>query len=82
MNVKVFNLVLGVNEARFLVQHESCECECRLNQSVCSSRQKWNRCECRCGCKEFADWGSCKNDFMQNSRVIVNVIKYVKLMNI
>ena len=24
MNVKVFNLMLGVNETRFLIQHESC----------------------------------------------------------
>ena len=25
MNLKVFNLMLRVNEKRFLVQHESCE---------------------------------------------------------
>ena len=31
MNVKVFNLMSGVNETRFLVQHELCECKCRLN---------------------------------------------------
>ena len=30
-NAKVFNLMLGVNEARFLVKHESCEGKCRLN---------------------------------------------------
>ena len=32
MNVKVFNLILGVNETRFLVQHESCEGKCGLNK--------------------------------------------------
>ena len=26
----------------FLVQHESCECKCRLNENVCNSKEKWN----------------------------------------
>ena len=26
MNAKIFNLMSGVNETRFVVQHESCEC--------------------------------------------------------
>ena len=36
INVKVFILMSGVNETRFLVQHESCECKCGLNESVCN----------------------------------------------
>ena len=40
VNVKVFNLMLGVNETRFLVQHQSCECNCRLNGNVRNSKQK------------------------------------------
>ena len=40
MNVKVFNLMLSVNETRFLVQHDFCECKCTLNESVCNSKQK------------------------------------------
>ena len=34
INVTVFNLMSVVNETRFLVQHQSCECKCRLNESV------------------------------------------------
>ena len=34
INVTVFNLKSVVNETRFLVQHQSCECKCRLNESV------------------------------------------------
>ena len=41
VNVKVFNLMSGVNE-RFLVQHESCECKCGLNEGACNSKQKWD----------------------------------------
>ena len=31
LNLKVFNLMSGVNETRFIVQHESCNFECELN---------------------------------------------------
>ena len=36
MNVKVFNLMSGVNETIFLVQRESCKC--RLNENVYNSK--------------------------------------------
>ena len=38
MIVKVFSLMLSVNEARFLVQHESCDCKYGLNESACNSK--------------------------------------------
>ena len=56
----------GVNETRFLVEHESCECKYGLNKSVCNSKQKWNHDECRCKCKVLDDLGFCKNDYMWN----------------
>ena len=34
MNVKVFRLISRVNKTRFLIQFESCECKCRLNENV------------------------------------------------
>ena len=52
MNVKVSNLISEVNETRFLVQHKSCECKCRLNERVYNSKQKWNHDECWCACKD------------------------------
>ena len=64
MNVKIFNLISRVNEKRFLVQHEFCESKCRLNESVCNSKQKWNYDECWCECKELDDWGSCKKGYL------------------
>ena len=51
MNVKAFNSMMGVNETKFLVQRESCECKCGLNESVCNSKQKWNHDKCRRECK-------------------------------
>ena len=59
INVKVFNLVLDVNELTFLVQRESCECECRLNECLCNPKHKfW------CQCKKLDDWHSRKYDYM------------------
>ena len=37
MYVKVLNLMPEINETRFLVQHELCEFNCELNESVGSS---------------------------------------------
>ena len=58
MNEEVFNLMLGLNKTRFLVQDE---CKYRLNENVCNSEQKWNHDECKCECKELDNWSSCKN---------------------
>ena len=41
INVTIFNLISGVNETGFLVQHDSSECKFRLNESVCDSKQTW-----------------------------------------
>ena len=40
MNIKAFYLISGINETRFLVQHESCEFKCGLIESVCNSKKK------------------------------------------
>ena len=47
-------------------QYESCECKCKLNESVCNSKQKWNHDGCRCECKQLYDSSSYKDDFMCN----------------
>ena len=71
------------NETRYVVQHESCECKCGLDESVCNTKQKWNHDECQCECKELDDWSSCKNDYVWNSSTcIANIIMHVKLTNI
>ena len=45
MNIKSLNLISSVNETKFLYQHESSECKCRLNKIM---KQKWNHNEFRC----------------------------------
>ena len=57
-----------VNETRFLIQHELCECKCGLNDGVYNSTQKYNHDGCWCECKELVVLSSCKDDYMWNPR--------------
>ena len=66
MNLKLFNLMSGVNETKVLVQHKSCDCNGRLNGSEDNMEQKWNHDECRCKCKQLDYWNSCKHSDMCN----------------
>ena len=68
MNVKVFNLMSWVNEAKFIVCHESCKCKCILDGSACNMKQWWNNdiCHCHCHCKELVDYSSCDEGFIWN----------------
>ena len=38
----------GVKWTMYLEQHELRECNCRLNDSVCNPKQKWNHGDCCC----------------------------------
>ena len=38
------------NKAKQIIIHESCKCICRLDPTVCSNKQKWNKYKCRCEC--------------------------------
>ena len=84
MNLKVFNLLSGINETRFLVQHESRECKYGLNESVCNLKQKngtMMNLALRIRNKMIGvlvKMAICEI----LTRMIVNVTRHVKLMNI
>ena len=63
MNVEVFNLISRTNETRYIKQHETCKCKCRLDASVRNNKQRWNEDKCRCECKELIDDGICDKVF-------------------
>ena len=47
--------------------HESCKCVCRLNSSVCNSKQIWNSDTCKCDCNEdIAGIMTCNKGYMWN----------------
>ena len=43
LNIKVINLVSGINETRRIEWHETCKCKCRFNNIVCNNKQKLQR---------------------------------------
>ena len=47
----------GTNKTRHIKWHETCKCQCRLDEIVCNSKQRWNKDKCRCECKELIDKG-------------------------
>ena len=67
INMKVYNFLMRLNETRNELWHESCKCVCKLNSSVCNSKQIWNSDTCRCDCNEdFAGIISCDKGYMWN----------------
>ena len=52
INIKVFNMMSKINEAKQILWHETCKCVCRLTTAVCNTKQIWNENKCKCECKE------------------------------
>ena len=70
VNMKVYNFLMRLNETRNVLWHESCKCVCRLNSSVCNSKQIWNSDICRCDCNEdFAGIISCDKGYTWNPSI-------------
>ena len=67
VNMKVYNFLMMLNEARNVLWYESCKCVCRLNSSACNSKQIWNKDTCRCDCNEdFAGIINCTKGYTWN----------------
>ena len=58
---------MRLNETRNALWHESCNCVCKLNSSVCNSKQIWSSDTCRCDCNEaFVGIINCAKGYMWN----------------
>ena len=42
VNIKVFNMMTRIHEAKTLVKHISCNCECKFIITTFNSNKKWN----------------------------------------
>ena len=56
------------NETRYIKWHEKCKSICRLDEIICSSKQRWNKDKCRCECKELIDKTVCEKGYIWNLR--------------
>ena len=77
VNMKVYNFLMRLNETRNVLWHESCKCVCRLNSSVCNSKQIWNSDTCSCVCKNkligkiISECTSLINETMMNNKMSI-----------
>ena len=46
LNVRVFDMIAGINESKILTKHISCKCKCRFDGRKCNSDQWWNDDKC------------------------------------
>ena len=67
VNMQVYNFLMRLNQTRNVLWHESRNCVCKLNSSVCNNKQIWNSSTCRCDCNEdFAGIINCNKGYMWN----------------
>ena len=65
--INAFNLMSRTNETRSIKWHETYKYICRLNETICNNKPRWNEEKCRCECKELIDKGVCDKGFIWNS---------------
>ena len=47
LNLRMFNMITGINESTTLTKQISCEYKCKFYDRKCNSNQKWNNNKCR-----------------------------------
>ena len=45
-------MMKGIGESSALTKHISCECRCKIDDTKCDSKQKWNINKYHCECKK------------------------------
>ena len=62
-NLKVLNIITGINESKILTKHVSRKCGCKFHGRKRNSDQKWNNDTCRCERKKHH---ICEKDYIWN----------------
>ena len=65
-NVKVFNLLSRINQARHIKWQKTCKCKRTLDASICNNKQRWNDDRCICEYKELMGKRTCDKGFIWN----------------
>ena len=63
LNIRMFNMITGMNESKKLTKHVSCECKCKFDGRKFNSNQKWNNGKCQFECKKH---NICEKDYIWN----------------
>ena len=71
VSVKVFDLISQKNVLKNITFHESCKCDCLINEKVSNNKQKSNENKCRCECLEIKECEiRCRCDFKKAAKLI------------
>ena len=83
VNLKIFNVIKGMNESKALAKRISCQCRCKFDGKKYNSRWKWNNVNCQCKCKMPIRHRPCKR-IMRGIivHVLASVIRVMGLVNI
>ena len=52
LNLRVFNIITGINESKTLTKQILCECKYKFDGRKCNLDQWWNNDKCWCECKK------------------------------
>ena len=64
INLKVFNMVTNITEAKIMAEYfVNCYCKWKFNSKTFNSNQKWNNQKCHCECKNYH---KCRKDYSWN----------------
>ena len=63
LNLRMFNMIIGINELETLTKHISCEFKCKLDGTKCNSNQSWNNNKCSCECEKHH---ICEKEYIWN----------------
>ena len=74
LNLRVFNMITGINKSKTLTKHLSCKCKCKFDGGKCNSDQWWNNDKC---------WNDCKK-IMYMKKIMFGILLHVavKMENI
>ena len=53
IDVKVFNMITRINEAKTFVKNISCDGNWKFDSATCNSNKKWNNDTRQCECKKY-----------------------------
>ena len=56
VDVKVFNLITRIYEAKTSVKYIPCDCKSKSNSTTCNSNQRWNNDKCNASVKNNYNW--------------------------
>ena len=67
LDLKVFNMITGINKLKTLTKHVSCKCKCKLDGRKCNSNQNRNNDKCWCDCTNLKKHHVCKKNYIWNA---------------